>query len=72
VLAGVGQASVILSGYPCEQAERLGWRMVSLTMKRTVQSRAGGTLEAAPEVVWLNYPPVPRSMFDLLDWDDTA
>lgn len=58
VLLTVEHAAVILSGYPCEEAERLGWRMVQLRMKRTVQSRAGGTLAAAPEVVWLS-PAVP-------------
>lgn len=47
-------ARVILSGYPCDEAERLGWRMVPLRMKRTVQSRDGGTLPDAPEVVWLS------------------
>ncbi len=65
VLLGIEHAAVILSGYPCEQAERLdGWRMVPLTMKRTVQSRAGGTLAAAPEVVWLS-PAVPDLVADL-------
>ncbi len=64
VLAGVGQASVILSGYPCPEADELGWRMVSLRMKRTVQSRDGGTLGAAPEVVWLS-PAVPVVVGDL-------
>lgn len=64
VLGEVGQASVILSGYPCDAAERLGWRMVPLRMKRTVQSRAGGTLADAPEVVWLS-PTMPEVVADL-------
>lgn len=64
VLAGIGQASVILSGYPCDEAAELGWRMVSLKMKRTVQSRAGDTLADAPEVVWLS-PAVPDIVGDL-------
>ena len=64
VLADGGQASVILSGYPCDAAERLGWRMVQLRMKRTVQSRAGGKLADAPEVVWLS-PAVPEVVGDL-------
>lgn len=54
VLLDVKHAAVILSGYPCVEAERLGWRMVELRMKRTVQSRDGGTLPPAPEVVWLS------------------
>ena len=59
VLLGVRYATVILSGYPCAAAERLGWRDVPLDRKRTVQSRAGGELAAAPEVVWLS-PQVPE------------
>jgi hypothetical protein len=39
---------------------------VPLEMKRTVQSRAGGNLPAAPEVVWLS-PAVPDAMPSLLD-----
>ena len=64
-LAEVQHAAVILSGYPCEEAEALdGWRMVPLRMKRTVQSRAGGRLADAPEVVWLS-PAVPEVVPDL-------
>lgn len=59
VLRGVENAAVILSGYPCPEAEDLGWRMVPLAHKRTVQARAGGTLSAAPEVLWLS-PNVPE------------
>lgn len=58
-LKRVEQASVILSGYPCEEADALGWRCVPLAAKRTVQSRDGGTLPDAPEVVWLS-PQVPE------------
>lgn len=58
-LANVEHAAVILSGYPCEEADALGWRCVPLSMKRTVQSRDGGTLPDAPEVVWLS-PAVPE------------
>jgi DNA adenine methylase len=65
VLAGVKHASVILSGYPCEPVERLGWRMISLVMKRTVQSRVGEMLASAPEVVWLS-PAVPDPIPNLL------
>jgi DNA adenine methylase len=65
-LATVKHAAVILSGYPCEEANALGWRMVPLRMKRTVQSRAGGKLAVAPEVVWLS-PAVPEVVPNLLD-----
>ena len=58
VLLEVQHAAVILSGYPCQEAERLGWRMVALERKRTVQARSGVPLESAPEVVWLS-PTVP-------------
>ena len=53
-LASVERAAVILSGYPNEDIARLGWRSVSLKHNRTVQARAGGTLAAAPEAVWLS------------------
>ncbi len=68
VLLEVQHAAVILSGYPCSEAERLDWRMVPLRMKRTVQSRDGGTLPYAPEVVWLNaaVPDVVPELFDAI------
>jgi DNA adenine methylase len=58
-LLEVRHAAVILSGYPCDEADRLGWRMVELDRKRTVENRAGDKLAAAPEVVWLS-PSVPE------------
>lgn len=58
VLSDVREASVILSGYPCAAAERLGWRSHALRAKHTVQNRSGGVMGAAPEVVWLS-PAVP-------------
>lgn len=66
VLSEVRHAAVILSGYPCEEADDLGWPMVPLRMRRTVQSRDGGTLPPAPEVVWLS-PNVPDSIPTLLE-----
>lgn len=54
VLSDIRHAAVILSGYPCEEAERLDWRKVPLQMKRTVQARDGGELADAPEYVWLS------------------
>lgn len=64
VLLEIEYAAVILSGYPCEEADRLGWRSVDLRMKRTVQSRAG-TLPDAPETLWLS--PAVSSVPSLLD-----
>lgn len=66
VLLDVRHAAVIVSGYPCPEAERLDWPVVPLRMKRTVQSRDGGTLPDAPEVVWLS-PAVPERVPSLLD-----
>jgi DNA adenine methylase len=56
-LLEVEHAAVILSGYPCEAADRLilaGWRVERLERKRTVQARSGESLAAAPELVWLS------------------
>lgn len=66
VLLEVQHAAVILSGYPCEDADRLGWRTVELERKRTVQARDGGTLPPAPEVLWLS-PSVPERVPSLFD-----
>lgn len=65
VLAEVRRAAVILSGYPCAQAERLGWRRVSLPATRHVQARGKRSRDAAPEVVWLS-PAVPEPVPSLL------
>ena len=69
VLGRVEHASVILSGYPCEAAEVLGWRMVPLARRRTVMARDGSPLAAAPEVVWLSQqvPELVPSLFDTLE-----
>lgn len=71
VLLEVEHAAVILSGYPCDEAERLGWRMVALDRKRTVQARDGSSLPPAPEVVWLS-PAVPERVPSLLDHLEVA
>jgi DNA adenine methylase len=70
VLLEVEHAAVILSGYPCDEAVRLGWRSVDLRMKRTVQSRAGDTLPDAPETLWFspNVDPAPN-LFTGLELD---
>lgn len=70
-LLEVRHASVLLSGYPCEEAERLGWRMVQLDRKRTVESRDGDVLPDAPEALWLS-PAIKESgralsLLDALD-----
>jgi DNA adenine methylase len=73
VLAEVKHAAVILSGYPCVEAEALDWRMLPLRMKRTVQSRDGQTLPDAPEVVWLSPSvPEPERAFDLFNQPSAA
>lgn len=65
-LLEIRHAAVIVSGYPCVEAERLGWRMVEMDRKRTVQARDGGALPPAPEVLWLS-PRVPDATPSLLD-----
>jgi DNA adenine methylase len=65
VLSGVRRAGVILSGYPCQAAEQLGWTRLELAHKRSVTARSGSTLADAPETVWIN-PAVeasPRRLF---------
>lgn len=66
VLREIEHAAVLLSGYPCEAADALGWPSVSLKHQRTVQARAGGKLSAAPEVLWLS-PNVPEPIPSLLE-----
>lgn len=65
VLQTIEHAAVILSRYPCPQAQALGWPRVELGHHRSVQARAGGTLTAAPEGVWLS-PAVPQPLGCLL------
>jgi len=54
VLASVERAAVIVSGYPCEEMDELGWTSRRLARYRTVQSRNGDRLARAPETVWFN------------------
>jgi DNA adenine methylase len=65
VLGEIESAAVILSGYPCAEVERLGWRTVSLRANSNVQARAGGKLPKVPETLWLS-PAVPEPFPDLL------
>jgi DNA adenine methylase len=52
-LQAVERASVILSGYPCDEAERLhGWRSVSLAARTNMPLR--GRTGSAPETLWLS------------------
>lgn len=63
VLADLRHAHVILSGYPCDDAEALGWRSIEWPMLIRGRSRRGEILDRAPETVWLspNLPdPTPR------------
>lgn len=65
VLGSIENAAVIVSGYPCEEVDRLGWRTLALDANRNVQARAGGKLPKAPETLWLS-PAVPDPWPDLL------
>lgn len=68
VLAEVRHAAVILSGYPCDEANELGWRSLPLKMKRTVQARDGSALPLAPETVWIS----PQVEVGGRLWDEAA
>ena len=65
VLSRVEHAAVILSGYPCDAVEDLGWTRLDLVHKRSVTARSGSTLADAPEAVWINpaLEASPRSLF---------
>jgi len=65
VLSRVQHAAVILSGYPCDAVEELGWTRLDLVHKRSVTARSGSTLADAPEAVWINpaLEASPRSLF---------
>lgn len=64
VLANVQHAAVLLSGYPCQATEDLGWRAIPLPRKRSVQARAGSTLTDAPEVLWANDNAPTTTLFE--------
>jgi DNA adenine methylase len=63
-LQDVKHASVLLSGYPCQATEDLGWQAISLPRKRSVQARAGSTLSNAPEVLWRNSNAPATTLFE--------
>lgn len=54
VLRGVERAAVILSGYPCEAAEALGWECLPVTAASAISARSGRQLTSAPERLWLS------------------
>jgi DNA adenine methylase len=65
-LLEIEHASVILSGYPCDEAERLeGWRPVPLAARTNMPLR--GRTGSAPETLWLspNVTAVPNLFTDL-------
>lgn len=66
VLRTVKHAAVILSGYPCPEAEDLGWTMVPLEHKLTITAGMDEKLRSAPEALWLS-PAVPERVPSLLD-----
>lgn len=63
-LSSIEQAAVILSGYPCDEVEDLGWRSVELRALKHVQARSGSKLPSVPETIWLS-PKVPEPVPDL-------
>jgi hypothetical protein len=65
-------AAVILSGYPCADAQRLGWRTLALQRKCTMKARAGTTLSATPETVWLSPNIAERELRFAFDGEHTA
>jgi DNA adenine methylase len=71
VLRTVQHAAIVLSGYPCEETHELeasGWTATKLRMKRTVQTRTGGTLPDAPETIWSNQRLATNNLFDEGSW----
>jgi DNA adenine methylase len=65
VLRPIEHAAVILSGYPCEEADSLGWRRLDLHANSNVREGIG-----TPETLWLSphIPEIaddsPQSLFD--------
>lgn len=54
---------VLLSGYPCAEAERLtlaGWHQLDLSRRRHAGVSAGNGGGSAPETLWLNREPAGR------------
>lgn len=54
VLREIKHAAVILSGYPCEAAEDLGWEELPIATTAPISARSGSALRASPERVWLS------------------
>jgi DNA adenine methylase len=70
-LLPIENAAVILSGYPCEEVEQLGWRSIDLVANSNVQARSGQKLHKVPETLWLS-PAVPEPWPDLLTHAEQA
>jgi DNA adenine methylase len=59
-LLDLQDAHAILSGYPCEEAERLeraGWTRLERPQRRMSRVSRGQNGGQAPETLWLNYAP---------------
>jgi len=57
-LLSLEHAQVLLSGYPCEEAERLesaGWSRLDVARRRISRISSGDNGGMAPETLWLNY-----------------
>lgn len=63
VLQGIDNAAVILSGYPCAEAEDLGWRRLDLQANSNIRAGVG-----TPETLWLS-PAVEAIPNLLTDFD---
>lgn len=62
-LLSIEHAVVLLSGYPCAEAERLtlaGWHQLDLSRRRHAGVSAGNGGGRAPETLWLNHEPAGR------------
>jgi DNA adenine methylase len=68
VLLSIENSAVILSGYPCDEAELLcenGWKRLGLRANRNVRAARDVKLGTAPETVWLS-PTVTAPINDQL------
>lgn len=53
-LSSITNAQVILSGYPCEDIDKLGWKCIPLNHRKRSQSRLGETIHNSEECIWIN------------------
>lgn len=66
VLARIEHAAVLLSGYPNDEVEALGWRSVALRHTTLGSMRPGSRRRDVPEMLWLS-PNVPDPVLSLFD-----